>query len=43
MRRWGDREMGRPSSIKKRRKVRKEDLLGKGKNWESLKRELCIE
>jgi hypothetical protein len=28
--------------IKKMRKARQEDLLGKGKSWESLKRELCI-
>jgi hypothetical protein len=28
--------------IKKMRKARQEDLLGKGKRWESLKRELCI-
>ena len=28
--------------IKKMRKARREDLLGKGKNWGSLKRELCI-
>jgi len=29
--------------IKKMRKARQEDLLGKGKSWESLKKELCIE
>ena len=29
--------------IKKMRKARQEDLLGKGKNWESLKKQLCIE
>jgi len=28
-----------PEFIKKMRKARQEDLLGKGKNWESLKRE----
>jgi hypothetical protein len=28
--------------IKKIRKARQEDLLGKGKSWESFKRELCI-
>ena len=28
--------------IKKMRKARQEDLLGKGKSWESFKRELCI-
>jgi hypothetical protein len=32
-----------PQFIKKMRKARQEDLLGKGKNWESLKKELCIE
>jgi hypothetical protein len=31
-----------PNFIKKMRKARQEDLLGKGKSWESLKRELCI-
>ncbi len=31
-----------PEFIKKIRKARQEDLLGKGKSWESLKRELCI-
>jgi hypothetical protein len=31
-----------PEFIKKMRKARQEDLLGKGKSWESLKRELCI-
>jgi len=29
--------------IKMMRKARQEDLLGKGKSWESLKKELCIE
>jgi hypothetical protein len=29
--------------IKKMRKARKEDLQGKGKNWKSLKEDLCIE
>jgi hypothetical protein len=28
--------------IKKMRKARREDILGKGKSWGSLKRELCI-
>jgi hypothetical protein len=28
--------------IKKMRKARREDLMGKGKSWGSLKRELCI-
>jgi hypothetical protein len=28
--------------IKKMRKARREDLMGKGKGWGSLKRELCI-
>jgi len=32
-----------PQFIKKMRKARQEDLGGKGKNWESLKKELCIE
>jgi len=32
-----------PEFIRKMRKTRKDDLLGKGKSWESLKRELCIE
>jgi len=32
-----------PEFTKKMRKERKEDLLGKGQNWESLKKELCIE
>jgi len=32
-----------PQFIKKMRKARQEDLLGKGKSWESLKKELCIE
>jgi hypothetical protein len=31
-----------PEFIKKMRRARQEDLLGKGKSWESLKRELCI-
>jgi len=31
-----------PEFIRKMRKTRKDDLLGKGKSWESLKRELCI-
>jgi hypothetical protein len=28
--------------VKKMRKARREDLMGKGKIWSSLKRELCI-
>jgi len=28
--------------INKMRKARREDILGKGKSWGSLKRELCI-
>jgi hypothetical protein len=32
-----------PRFIKKMRKARQEDFLGKDKNWESLKKELCIE
>jgi hypothetical protein len=28
--------------IKKMRKARREDILGKGKSWGSLKRELCL-
>jgi hypothetical protein len=31
-----------PEFIKKMRKARQEDILGKGKSWESIKRELCI-
>jgi hypothetical protein len=31
-----------PEFIKKMRKARREDISGKGKSWESLKRELCI-
>ena len=31
-----------PDFIKRMRKARREDLQGKGKNWESLKKELCI-
>ena len=31
-----------PAFIKKMRKARREDILGKGKSWGSLKRELCI-
>ena len=29
-----------PEFIKKMRKARRDDILGKGKSWESLKREL---
>jgi hypothetical protein len=28
--------------IKKMRRARREDILGRGKSWGSLKRELCI-
>lgn len=31
-----------PEFIKKMRKARKEDTEGKGKDWKSLKNELCI-
>jgi 3-isopropylmalate dehydratase small subunit len=31
-----------PEFIKRMRKARREDILVKGKNWGSLKRELCI-
>jgi len=31
-----------PSFIRKMRKARQEDIQGKGKEWESLKKELCI-
>ena len=31
-----------PDFIKSMRKARRDDLEGKGKNWESLKKELCI-
>ena len=31
-----------PEFIKKMRKARREDILGKGKSWGSLKRALCI-
>lgn len=31
-----------PEFIKLMRKARKEDIQDKGKNWESLKKELCI-
>jgi len=32
-----------PEFIRRMRRARKDDLLGKGKSWESLKREQCIE
>ena len=32
-----------PQFIKKMRKARQDDFFGKGKSWESLKKELCIE
>lgn len=31
-----------PEFIKRMRKSRQEDTRGKGKSWESLKKELCI-
>lgn len=31
-----------PRFIKKMRKARQDDLQGKGKDWKSLKKELCI-
>ena len=31
-----------PEFIKKRRKARRDDLEGRGKDWEPLKKELCI-
>jgi hypothetical protein len=31
-----------PEFIRKMRKARRDDILGKGKSWESVKRELCI-
>jgi hypothetical protein len=31
-----------PEFIEKMREMRREDLSGKGKSWQSLKRELCI-
>ena len=31
-----------PDFIKKMRKARREDIQGRGKDWESLKKELCI-
>lgn len=31
-----------PEFIKKMRKVRKDDLEGKGTDWEALKKDLCI-
>lgn len=31
-----------PEFIKKMRKARQEDIQGKGKDWKSLKKELCI-
>ena len=32
-----------PEFIKKLRKARKDDLAGKGKDWEEIKKELCLE
>jgi hypothetical protein len=31
-----------PNFVKKMRRARQEDIQGKGKDWESLKKELCI-
>jgi hypothetical protein len=31
-----------PNFIKKMRKARREDIQGKGRDWESIKKELCI-
>ena len=31
-----------PEFIKKLRKARKDDLTGKGKDWEEIKKELCF-
>jgi len=31
-----------PDFIKRMRKARRDDLQGKGKDWEALKKELCI-
>ena len=31
-----------PEFIKKMRRVRKDDIKGKGKDWEALKKDLCI-
>jgi hypothetical protein len=31
-----------PEFIKKMRKVRRDDMQGEGKDWQSLKKELCI-
>ncbi len=31
-----------PDFIRKMRRARREDIHGKGKDWESLKKELCI-
>ncbi|MGB3480432.1 MAG: hypothetical protein WBB67_14885 [bacterium] len=31
-----------PEFIKKMRKARKDDLRGMGKDWETLKKELCL-
>lgn len=32
-----------PNFIKKIRRLRKEDIEGKGRKWEEVKKELCIE
>ena len=31
-----------PEFIKKMRRVRKDDIKGKGKDWEAIKKDLCI-
>jgi hypothetical protein len=31
-----------PEFLKKMRKARKDDIEGKGKDWEAIKKELCI-
>lgn len=32
-----------PEFIERMKKARKDDVKGKGKNWEEIKKELCIE
>lgn len=32
-----------PDFIKRMKKARREDIEGKGKDWEEIKKELCIE
>lgn len=31
-----------PDFLRRMQKIRKDDLLGKGKDWKTLKKELCI-